>query len=400
MDQKYIKYKHKYIKYKHKYLMLKQKLNQIGGLIDPTITVGYEVIRTMANENALQLVIDPDNKYGKNIDNYNAWINKIKETREQDQIMNDYDSDDLAVLFALFLRDKMRYIPFSEFHDRIKKLVVDLASLLKADEYAEIYWLTDNVIKSNFWVLLLATLELEKHNIPQVILNKITIVFQVKRTKLNIDCINSKKYAFVYFDDMSYSGTQLLYNMTNNGFDDKTLANSHIYLFIPYISKTVQKLYKSTIFSFKYFHHTEFIDTLEDQLIQWCETYSKNAYKILRTVCPPLYNTDNDADFFMCGEAEGIAMSDSKIPLKIPIYFEHKLADDLSTFEAVLRYGLYSKQQYRNYYNKIPPENIPLINNCEQNLDDCPPTYYKTIKYTYNNKPITSYRDLTNLKNL
>jgi len=80
----------------------------------------------------------------------------------------------------------------------------------------------------------------------------------------------------------------------------------------------------------------------------------------------------------------------------IPIYFDHKVADALSTFQKFLRFGIYPI----NYDAECEHESI--INNCEPPIDTytyknmckdylhdipsefvCPIPYYKTIIYEY-----------------
>ena len=61
------------------------------------------------------------------------------------------------------------------------------------------------------------------------------------------------------------------------------------------------------------------------------------------------------------------------------IYFDHKVADSLSTFEKILYVGSVPTTDEKEY------ENIPLIKGCEKNKkkQDCPLTFYKTFRYTY-----------------
>jgi hypothetical protein len=53
---------------------------------------------------------------------------------------------------------------------------------------------------------------------------------------------------------------------------------------------------------------------------------------------------------------------------KSTFYFDHKLADSLSVYNDLI---------------------IKFIKGCENKYKDCPPPFYKTIKYTYNNVDIS-----------
>jgi hypothetical protein len=380
-ETKYFRYKMKYIKYKQKYLMLKHNIVQFiqlgNGFINNAITVKYQIIKTFANENAHKLFINPDNKYDKNIDNFNLWIDKIKQVNKL---------NDSTILFAMFLRDNMRYISFQEFHTRIINMAKELTQLLMENNYDEIYFGIESdhdrmtIYKSNLWVLLLAILEMD---LPDEITQKIETVFQIEKMMLRqykyYDKI--KKYLFVFFDDMSYSGLQQSDRIEISGLCEQPEQNIHLYLFIPYISNTAKKLFEKNHFELKYFHNTEFIESLQEQLTRWGLIHNKNSKQILDDVCP--IDKNIELDMFDCSWKHGGRD-------KIPVYFEHKMADGVSTFNTVLKSGPYITHEPTPNINYL----IPLINNCTDPATICPPTFYKTIQYTYNKNIIINYAQL------
>jgi hypothetical protein len=89
--------------------------------------------------------------------------------------------------------------------------------------------------------------------------------------------------------------------------------------------------------------------------------------------------------------------------LRIPtnVYFQHKLADDLSTMTRILTYGILpierkDKTSLRigdtlwigNMINNCPDIQHGLHQDFESESLRCPPSCYKKIVYTWKNQPI------------
>jgi hypothetical protein len=96
----------------------------------------------------------------------------------------------------------------------------------------------------------------------------------------------------------------------------------------------------------------------------------------------------------------------------IPIYFDHKLADGLSTFQKLLRFGTYPLNQndiciHRSLINNCEVPNIDeqkITNLCNFDLIDipddtsCPISFYKNIEYKYKEIPLPIFFEIENEK--
>ena len=417
------------LKYKNK--KLNTIINKIKNemLILNISFIEYETIKNISIENYPKILMKNDPpKYTKNIKKFNEWIENIKKSSNPDEL----------IIFAKFLRDKIRYVSFNEFNNKINELSVNYVNYInknkKKYDYIVFTSYSDHgsttIDKSDFWVLLLSIYCINKHKFESNIIyipNIDTDIVNKLLSKFNI--------LITIFDDMAYSGTQLnhrLFKINNSiikNIDIEYICD--IYLFVPYISTTAlnkfeeQQNIKNNIIISK---STEIIESLVDQFKEWYGN-KENYMDILKIGCPKDYESKIKKTF-NCNSNY----------IQIPIYFEHKIADFMSTFNTILLFGTYpvindddcNPQSLINdcdeNISSILPYNKDNIINCDNMNDNdgniyfkkgnfcykrtivknenqicnnmyeedmkCPSSFYKTIQYTQNNKNISNYEDI------
>ena len=197
----------------------------------------------------------------------------------------------------------------------------------------------DNIIqKSNFWVA--------QHFYQYLKKNKINIKLNIIYNSDDIKFLDDDEL-IVILDDCSYTGTQI-YNTLKNDLNVNKKFN--IYIIITFITNAAIKLLKS-------------VNTTSNIIISKNNVIIKDFYQ---------YLTDYE---------KNLTVLKMHFTNKYPIYFDHKLADSLSTYTSY-----YSGMVYNS--TKI----IPVITNCEHmnKTDDinlytpkCPISPYKINSADY-----------------
>lgn len=311
-----------------------------------------------------------------------------------------------SLLFIIRLIEIYKYVNFNEYIEQINKVCDEIKEFLKNnyEKYEKIYFIAImDITKSNTWIMFLFLYYLKDFiNEHLNIKEKIKIIS-------NEHIVETNSLGLI-FDDMSYSGKQISNHYTNK--------NNNIYLSMPYISKTALDLLKQKSFNVLYWNNMIIIPKLSDlfendntnfwnyedfnnedvkKLFENIQKFSvsdkKEVYKkLFKNFCMINKRKQIFYNGFQCEET------------LIPIYFDHKIADYISTFQKLLNFSTYP---IKTTSDCVPIcNNFSLISNCEveipnfyldneKNLcntiiqrdipDDytCPKTYYKTIKYEF-----------------
>jgi len=387
------------------------------------------------NENKKMLYMDEKETYPINKKNMEKWKNAIanteielcdkliekaldSENNENYSKVNEYikgincdkeDKKEIYNLFAEIFSNVIKNISFKEMLNKIKEICKEIEELIKKENYDYIYiYIDDEVEKSNTWVSLLFTGFL-KTNL--ILLNK---CFMISDNKIAFDKYNedkSKKILILHVDDMSYSGTQINYSLNNNLLHKKLENNNlHYYLGIAYIGSTAKNLFKNHERNVKYFKNTEVINNFVEQVEEYIKNkkyineseknkYKLNAEIIINDICKK--NNTFSSKSLQCYNTI------------IPIYFDHKIADGISSFQKILYFGSIPTT------NKNNCNDIPLITGCENKVDkitfygkklsknhcfntiidiedneSCPETFYKRQNFIYKNLTSNVPRDV------
>ena len=334
--------------------------------------------------------------------------------------------------FGEIIKNHIRHVSFTEMMNKICEISIEMAEKInniEDDKYDKIIFIVDNIAKkSNTWIFLLFIEYLKDNidknryddilfcnnidnysNIPQdqyvEDMNRVSIDSVI--TKLNDDYnIDNSKILCIYFDDMSYSGNQIVNNIY-----DFEYENIDYYLGVAYISNSAIELIRKKFGNkIKLFEKTERIENLGEKI--------SNGEKLTLLVIRLYFHY-----LFMISEND--IMED--IPF---IYFDHKIADNVSIIiQNILFLKVIPYKNFDENYNFIS-----LFNNCKNiqfNNDDykklirrtfidlpndlkekgynsnyiCPKTFYKkdSIIYKFNDEQINKncflFREIERIKN-
>jgi hypothetical protein len=294
------------------------------------------------NKNNIDLPKNLD--YPIDIDNLNKW-NNIFGSKNQ-----------CFKAFSNSFVESLKYIDYKTFINKIKNSAIETINIinnLNNNIYVGLF-IPNAINKSNFWTSLLFFREL-------LILKKDLIIDIIDET--------FSKYIdaglIITIDDANYSGQQLtgsLLNFNNN----VNILNATPYITTDALNYMKENLKERCIFIQSTTILTDFTSVYESYL----SFINFNRVKLL-----PFLTSKPRSSFTDCIRTiDKNLLTDQQITDLIgfgryPIYFAHKIADQVSTFDNILKYGIYLDNN--GNIKKLGS----LIKNC------CPNSYYKTINY-------------------
>jgi len=317
---------------------------------------------------------------GINDVNVEKWFQNIQ-SYSPEEIKPTYD------FFAHTFIEFLLYVPFDKFYEILNRISFQLVEIVNSGDYKNIYfYIADTANKSNLWVALLF--------LDCLIKNNISLDIQKIKFVNNYDALvndsNNEKSLCLYCDDMSYTGSQIKSNFLRGKNANLEDTNIDKYLIIAYLSNSAYtKL--STIKNVHFFKDTVLVNSYIDQLKN---KYGDTNHEMVDNVVKMFTSQSNDPFFTMGKKACNCNMAYT------PIYFDHKIADELSTFNKLLFTGSYPTTSVCEInpliHGCINIAEIELFfgkNPCTTNytLDSevpCFPSFYKTIVYTINGNNI------------
>lgn len=358
--------------------------------------VEYDKFVDFYLENKEKLFIQSGKK-GINNNNVKKWLKNIQ-LYSPEEIKETYE------FFAKTFIEFLLYVPFDEFYNIINKMSLQFNEIISSNEYVNIYFfIPDSINKSNLWVTLLFFDCLFKNEIlSSEIKSKMKFVSNYNALVNNSD---NTKSVCLYCDDMSYTGSQINMNfLRKKGPEIQSDAKIDKYMIVSYISNVAREKL-SLISNIHFFRDTVTVDTYINQLkVKYMETREEMVNNVLKMFD---YKTSNN--FFIMGRKA--CNCSSKYT---PIYFDHKIADDLSTFNKLLFTGSYPIESSSSICEINPLihgcDNIaeleklftknPCINNITLDSEvPCFPSFYKTISYTINANVIDNDKNIVHLLN-
>lgn len=323
------------------------------------------------NEEAIEHWKDRVSKYSQNVDKKRVYLK-----------------------FVDLFFDFMRYISFDEYLSKFSDIGKELAERMPM--YDKVMIVIDGeASKSNFWVALLLTGELLKAKLSSETIEKMLIVNQSEAVVEYAKEHPDEKILGIHVDDMSYSGRQIKASISHEIND---LENVDYVLGVAFIGSAAVELLRGESgeesgISEKDFklQNTEviisFVGRLVEMLTKMPEGLEKQIMRGVRTMCSQ-YRAEYKNGYEAFGCYDSI----------VPVYFDHKIADGLSTFQKVLLFGSYPRNNETECVREgliKGCENNPLRNNfntCrtlfanyeEPGISPCTHAFYKDIKYTYN----------------
>jgi hypothetical protein len=346
----------------------------------------YEIFYNFYLENKDKIFMKSGAK-SVNEDNVVKWFENIKSYSPE-------NIKDTYLFFAETFIEFLMYVSFNEFYNILNRISIDLNVILRETMYDKIYfYIPDEMNKSNLWVtLLFLDCLLTNGVLNEDIKRKIRYIDNYR--DLIIDS-NDEKSLCLYCDDMSYTGNQI----TNNFKLRRPLSRTHIdnYIVIPYISN-IAKIKLLSLENTHFFRSTievySYISLLKLRYQDKEPELVDNVLKMFNN--DPKFKNGQNA----CSCEENYTA----------LYFDHKIADELSTFNKLLFTGSYPINPTILKNCKI----TPLINGCSveditdifnvsnsfenpclrgMTLDSdipCFPSFYKTIKYTIDHEEVNN----------
>jgi len=321
--------------------------------------LSLEKFHLFYEENKDKLPIQQSGRHPVDNKNFTAWINRQGEEDSPEKI------------FADLLRKYTKYVPYTEFHEKIERISADALVLISTYKPKNIVILilgstwNDPIKKSPIWV------GLQYYGILQ---EKITHISTDIRTVVQM--AKTEKTLCIIAEDASYTGSQLKSFIGEFEMDIETKKNMEFFLGAPYISKKAKTVIKSALGSCYISNVIDIFDSIKDNVMN-----EPSAVKQL------------------VKKAKGF----SDISRNYTIYFDHKLADSYSIIQSI--YALGRDLSDENRSDKV----LTLIKNCDyseyeldptQSYSDiqtkigdsrmCPTPIYKLIDYTYKGKSISS----------
>ncbi len=326
------------------------------------------------------LNISGKNKLSKN--NLNKIINNINNSdiSEKNKIY--------SILFLNRLFKIYRYVDFEEYLNKVINLSIELLKLIKENVDKKFLFIVPGAInKSNTWMLFLFLNEIKNqygNDIYKLLKDCYVIAdYRIIYDYENINNVIFNNAIYIYFDDMSYSGSQVLTNLSN--------FNFKIYFFCPYYSIIAAKRIKNINNTINFFKTTEFIESFKNQFIK--------DYDYGNIILNEIKNNDIYNNAFQYNND------------LIPIYFDHKIADAVSTFQKIILLGTYpvlnekSKCTITSLIDECIDNNKYDKNYCNNKELDlyqlnrtknkyCINSYYKTFNYIYKNFEFNKYTNI------
>ena len=281
--------------------------------------------------------------YSLNQDNVVKYIEAVCQDENQ--------KDALKKFFKI-----SRYVSATEFQSSLRDVLikfnpVNYAACLFTIDFGPV---TD---KSNFWVY---NLLIEMGMTPPSII--------INGKKDIIKSINMGIKNFVFFDDGSYSGYQI-FDVVYTTFLSHILKHDYIdinvSILIPYISKRALNIFnmiipgKEIIVPMK-----ELIHAFDEKKLMEINNKLKGRVNMNIVYSNVILTLKELLDSASLNELEKMGIRDHKIP----IYFSHKMPDDLSSYGDI----------YIGFTLKEPYDVIPLINNSEKYYNKDLLDYIKT----------------------
>jgi len=370
--------------------------------------ISLETFEIFYNENKSKLYIPKEIIGTKNLneENIQKWYSNIEkfspevESDSQEKVKEPY------LFFAKSLMKIFKYIDFNTFLKNVESIANELIIKIKENQkYEFIYFLVpEEISKSNMWVTLLLFHHLNIHPDYKDIFENENFRSKIKFTtnlvniakKIANNGTNYKDILCIYCDDMSYTGSQLYSNIYLGKKYNDIFNKINVFIAIPYLTPLVKAKLK-TLPYVEYSNYSIVINRYIDELdIQYGKTHPEDV----KNVIDIMVNLNNKHKLANLASMSSIGY--------VAIYFDHKVADELSTFKKILFTGAYP------VVNETDCNKNTLISGCENEKIDfkcnsqlyidyelsCYPSFYKTIKYTINGKNIKTSKSIMLLKSL
>ena len=306
-----------------------------------------------------------DKVYPIHVDNLAEWRKRMRKTAK-----NDCQNAIIDVIFQ-----NTTNISFSTFHKKCLDICVDIERKLNKVRYENVVLvLSGELEKSNTWVAVLCSKILNKY------------LTEVRGELCDKDLSKySQKTLFIHPDDMSYSGRQL---HTSIPWPIRQTKIDHIdyFMLIPYAGTGVfENFFIEPVHSYKFSKQTVRIDSMRSIVIKTNPEFE--------------FCVDPDMWKQVLGDMYTIISADVNVTL---VYFDHKLADALSTLMKLFSTGCVGYGEGDKVGSLITGCPMSTDIECyeipvdfEEEIHRCPGSFYKYIPYTLHGNLLDTKRHIT-----
>jgi len=322
-----------------------------------------------------------------NSDEFNKWI--------------DLQGNDSAKQIAIFVKSVIKHISFDEFMGRLYNLSVSINSYIH--KFDKIFFvITADLKKSNTWISIILFNMLGEGT--KRITYVITEIMFHNMIHYFVEYATYYKTLIIVPDDVAYSGNEIsnifvrdmfgsildiTYNLKRFNIPKDRFS---FFIACPFIGSSAISLWENS--------KTEFYIPESAYIFKNINQEATDAHIDLNKLLQDNFNfqvfssTDSLKEFLLVS----------------PIYFDHKLASGLSILNKVLRLGVYAKRNTLPNKSDIIGVFGSLIKGCKIDINspvindfinenrlisfgnlDCPPPFYKTIKYRFRGKEIDTF---------
>jgi hypothetical protein len=293
-----------------------------------------------------------------------------------------------------------RYVSFKEFIDKLYKSFDLFLDKHKDKNYIII--LTNEKTKSNYWVALLILLYIAKENKKR----PINVLKYASDALFIYNKEESEKFIYVFFDDASYSGNQICQNFdfyTKRGINDYIFNEStfnesdkvvhknfnikkNLYAVVPFISTNAEaKIKKESRENYIiYVDKFKNIDCKDKKIFnidgeQIDITKDEDLLKLEK-----LYNENIKYEYSL------------RLTNNCFIYFDHKLADYMSSLPEIYGTGLIKKFEgiFDDFKKNITDEVYDL--NCKNTIHKCSQKSIEYFPFIKNCDKCTTFKNIDN----
>lgn len=360
--------------------------------------VSYEDLFILYKENIEKIYMTEKDGVGTHSLDKNAFSRWEGHLRAMHNVSSDGHEVETYLKLAEVIKNKLRYVTFDEYIGKITLISREIIEQIKVNDI--IFFVDAGTIKSSqLWVTLLFFGELLKLNIEEH-KNKIFLIRDEDHRAKVFEFSKDIKIQVVHFDDMSYSGLQLNLSTPNK----KLLTegtNVTYHLAISYASSYANKFLKEK--GLLFYENTEIVPVFEDVVKDYYKTEPETIKRIASLCKYPSFTTVNfkrGGDAFKCVFGLGQTL----------IYFDHKIADHVSTLYYIISLGTYPVNSSINVLKNALSKrtNAPnahsgsILSSCTSLSanQDCYTPFYKRFKYSFKGQEVKSPVSLADTDNI
>ena len=354
----------KYIKYKTKYLQLKNINNQTGGTnnnFEENCFINKSLYYTHVNIEYRKKRINDFNKIYKKLKNHLKPTKTIINKKKMEKYINMHKKENIPLIRKLL--EVTQYISFDEFKKSLFNQIKKFNNYLEQHNIKKYIFcigvsndggssdVNFNIYKSNFWTFLLGY-NLLKIKPFDIMLN-LKEAIRIYHTEYSID-------NFLIMDDCSYSGSQVVDNVIYNAATELMHTNKNSFMTDDLMKKTIYHPIQNKVLNVHYI--IPYLSKIAYDKLKLLELKTQiNVIIYTNNIINPYKDIIDKNIMDKIKKLYSFYYEYVDVNNLIPIFFDHKIADSISTIDLILIKG----QVLDN-----PKKRCVFINACIYNKND------------------------------